>query len=89
MAERMSNWQPIETYVPKADIRESVLLSDGKWVCEGYWHDEKGVWLPEGDVDDGSPGSGQYLYPTHWMPLPEPPTSPSSDSRSRNGAPRE
>lgn len=67
----MSDWQPIET-APKADF-ERILLSSATWPYPaiGYWDSEEHVW-----ADDDGPWA--YLnpedQPTHWMPLPEPPS---------------
>ena len=51
-----------------------ILLSDGKWVCEGYRCEEddrrdqfyhaNGHWTDAHDAQ---------IYPTHWRPLPTPP----------------
>ena len=47
---------------------------DGEPIQVGHWYGDIG------DVDQGFNDSGAYfvhapLRPTHWMPLPEPPTS--------------
>ena len=63
----MHKWQPIET-APKSN--ETVLVADGP-----------AVWLARPDNYRGkTPGryrttSGAYVRPTHWMPLPPPPTN--------------
>lgn len=74
----ISGWQPIET----APLHEVVLtlhkqdlypvpaykMTDGKWRRE--------MEGPE-DLDQPQPGRYEELYraPTHWMPLPEPPSA--------------
>jgi hypothetical protein len=63
-------WQPIET----APMRNSVL------VC--FWNHD--VLIAMRDDVDGSDGFycahvGKLNRPTHWMPLPNPPSSPSSE----------
>lgn len=66
----MTDWQPIET-APK-DGEDTILFWDGK-VVVGFFLDNsrtarpwKGWRLHAGSA--WPPG-----YPTHWMPLPEPP----------------
>jgi hypothetical protein len=66
----MNGWKPIET-APKDGT--SILLSDGKWVGEGYYSEHSGgTWWEAGshwtDAHDGQ------IYPTHWQPLPPPPS---------------
>lgn len=70
-------WRDMES-APKDGTDVLIGHAGERWVCSGYLlHDRgDGYWLETGDVDDGSPGSGNYLYPTHWMPLPAPPTEP-------------
>lgn len=64
-------WQPIET-APKDGTE--ILLSDGACVSIGGW-------LSRQDVGDECPfgtDPGWWAVachnPTHWMPLPDPPT---------------
>jgi hypothetical protein len=77
----MSDWQPIET-APKDGTW--LLLAGGK--CEGDEGDEgrivSGQWAGGTDprwqfawYDSGY--YGEYSDPSHWMPLPAPPASPS------------
>lgn len=54
------SWKPIET----APLHEPILMLMKYGAIQGRW--------------DGEVGSGYYWqdmewYPTHWMPLPEPP----------------
>ncbi|MEO0943239.1 MAG: DUF551 domain-containing protein [Pseudomonadota bacterium] len=68
-------WQPIET-APK-DGTEVILFYwwyiDGGLVTAGYWHpvfdDVKGGFWYADLVNAGA------ADPTHWMPLPEPPSN--------------
>ena len=69
------DWQPIET-APR-DGRFLVWLADEQVMTVGAYRavdrdtpDERVVaWLPEFDV-------GAFWHiPTHWMPLPPPPTT--------------
>jgi hypothetical protein len=68
-------WQPIET----ADVpaKEAVLL----WWP--YWSDRAtvgyrlfGKWYAEAALSDGD-----YVPPTHWMPLPAPPAQPTGGAQ--------
>ena len=83
-------WQPIET-APKAEFMEPnhlILVCDAdvhpddfsSEITMAFWADG-GSWdLPEpGWYDWNSPGGScgewELIKPTHWMPLPEPPTA--------------
>lgn len=76
----MSEWQPIKT-APKsgepwpARTTTEVLLTDGNSIYLGFWN---GHSWDDGDFHDDM---GEM---THWMPLPELPTSPP-DTGGRNG----
>jgi len=61
----MSEWQPIET-APK----DGEILLSGQWLS-GTWEVRIGRWLVHRWP---FVGEGQ---PTYWMPLPDPPRSPS------------
>ncbi len=55
-----AQWQPIETAWRAHGNR--VLVTDGNYVGQGFWHSREEAWL---DCDG--------IVPTHWMALPEPP----------------
>ena len=64
------NWQPIET-APKDGTHILLARTDSEWVCQGrYVCDDKGWYELNNDASDHWGGE---IYPTHWMPLPEPP----------------
>ena len=57
-------WIPVTERLPESG--ERVLVSNGKgFVCEAYLSERK-RWMRHGCIVD-------YITPTHWMPLPEPP----------------
>ena len=64
----MADWQPIET-APRdwSDVLLYVpdLASDWRHVCEGYYDADEAIWRSPVFLS---------VKPTHWMPLPEPPT---------------
>lgn len=64
----MSEWQPIET-APKWPGYEALILFDGKRVFTG-WKGDGGQWYCDQFADHLS----EIDPPTHWMPLPEPPS---------------
>lgn len=71
------SWQPIET--APIGTPETILLSDGKFVGEGFWHDGsqchghagQAGWFWESDRVGLL--TADNAFATHWMPLPEPP----------------
>lgn len=65
-------WLPIETWRADASgVDETVLLSDGAIVFFGYCMGE--TWY------DAVQDAGVPSFPTHWMPLPEPPLPDTGD----------
>lgn len=68
----MQDWQSIET-APKDGSK--ILLADysgfaargtdGVWICSGRWLSPEGYWWD---------GIERLYTPTHWQPLPTPPT---------------
>jgi hypothetical protein len=86
---RTHGWQPIETaprgvevllFEPASDRYKSLGLSHkrsdhGGGIFTGIT-DEHGFWSYSfmGDKDERDTYFGDSVNPTHWMPLPEPPT---------------
>lgn len=83
----MSDWQPIETapeneavliYDPYEHFGEGAFLSQSRPECfvaireGGRWTSDL-VEFEYGWASTGSYTVTQELFPTHWMPLPEPP----------------
>jgi len=66
------DWQPIETLSLEGALKFNCLVSDGKYVWEAWYDCERnGFYAPNGEHGD------EYecqLFPTHWMPLPAPPS---------------
>jgi DNA-binding XRE family transcriptional regulator len=62
-------WQPIET-APKDG--EAVLLGHSNASFSGWWDQRSGGWV-DGCTDAFDELS--HYEPTHWMPLPAPPSS--------------
>lgn len=76
LSDQVAGWQPIETAPRKAHIL--IACADGV-VREGYWgvadyNRSKKSWV-FGWVSH--PNSGDHK-PTHWQPLPAPPSSPAA-----------
>ena len=70
----MSNWQPIETALDGHDVVVPLfhLLAgrhkDGmRWIDVGLWNSVYECWQSVN-------GELRRLDPTHWMPLPKPPS---------------
>lgn len=75
--EARARWQPIATAPKDADVL--LLYLDGSGVLPGYWEGKR--WLA--CETSGLTGGGWHTEPTHWMPLPDPPSvlsGPVSDS---------
>lgn len=75
----MSEWQPIET-APKDGTR--IIMTNGAWVDFGWFSHSvwlgpraaKGAWVGD-DPRDGRGALDGIHEPTHWMPLPAPPST--------------
>ncbi len=65
----MSEWIPIsEGNEPTG----SFICGAVGWVCEGYFdHEHDGWWSANTHWTDAADGQ---IYPTHYQPMPEPPT---------------
>jgi hypothetical protein len=73
----MSEWQPIET-APK-DGATILGFADGDMAVVKWYQEDR---IPEGGywsltVCGAYAESGEW-WPTHWQPLPEPPSSPTA-----------
>ena len=76
-------WQPIET-AGKEDCVE-LLMYRPQYVCEiaiGYWSEQEQGWRAIGCETP-------YQQPTHWMPLPAPPSQTSIQPPPAAVGPRE
>jgi hypothetical protein len=80
---REVGWQPIET-APKDN---SILLTDGWSVGEGFWHDGSECYGHRGkegwfwESDRGNLLIASNAHATHWMPLPPPPQEQSKETK--------
>ena len=71
-----SKWKPIETAPRDGTVILATWIVNkrrGKWTVQPVIF-SCGVWLHAWDEDADLP-----LGPTHWMPLPEPPTKGETD----------
>jgi len=72
----MSDWQPIAT-APK-DYRVRVLIYDASW-CGGAPRITATSWVGfrsvNGELVEEKGSFSGVTNPTHWMPLPDPPTT--------------
>lgn len=68
----MSRWYPIQDAPTNGDL---LILCEGDDVLTGYWNDATFVksWVVCDPSVDGV-GNIFAFNPTHWMPLPEPPS---------------
>ena len=75
----MTDWQPIET-APKDGTKillggtqypntEQDITRIGRWYHTGYSVPDNGTFI----LDVGNNTRIEGTFPTHWMPLPEPP----------------
>jgi hypothetical protein len=78
----VNKWQPIET-APKAAGVQVLLAGDGYggtgYVVSGYYDEDRDGWW-EANTHWTDAADGQ-VYPTHWMPLPAPPTTSDGNQK--------
>jgi len=65
------NWQPIETAPPQHLLFFGCTRHDKNVVWSG-WKAVNGTYYTD---------AGEISFPTHWMPLPEPPAQEIADDR--------
>jgi hypothetical protein len=71
VAALMPQWQPIET-APKNGT-SLILGAIGEKAVLGFWSQRRTYWLRLG-AQVGAQAEDR-IYPTHWMPLPDPPAA--------------
>lgn len=79
LAERKrSRWHPIET-APKDGTRFLAAEPDDGWLIGAFiWCKTSHVPLYGFHFTDGDPENWNIAKPTHWQPLPTPPTQESA-----------
>ena len=69
----MSEWQPIDTADKDTDV---IVYSEFDGVCTAYYDGEVDQWFRSGkSPHDFDFVTSDAVYPTHWQPLPAPPSS--------------
>lgn len=71
-------WQLIETY-PKNSLKVCgpwAILGhkEHKWIRFGRWYVQEGQWYYSGTNERQQWAQNRGEPPTHWMPMPTPPT---------------
>lgn len=72
-----SNWQPIET-APKDEKSFLLIFRKSGRICIAHWDAQKYHHRPNPFWKDFGPwgvGDMRRDSPSHWMPLPKPPTT--------------
>jgi hypothetical protein len=59
-------WVSVEERLPKENGGLFLVCDKHDRVCESAYDVEDDIWYRQ---------SGTVLYPTHWMPLPQPPVN--------------
>lgn len=66
-------WQPIET-ARRDGTKMDIWYRDGR-KTDVYWSDVQSWWCTDGYYGPVEPSPlALYPPPTHWQPLPDPPT---------------
>lgn len=71
-------WIKFQDQLP--EDRKQIIISGfindnhemGRWV-EAAWHDRGDFYTDEDDISGMNPAG--FYEPTHWMPMPEPPSA--------------
>ena len=69
MATKFGKWRPIET-APKDGTQIIIAVADADDEFEpgwAFWSERFNNWMIP------TTARGYEMYPTHWMPMPEPP----------------
>ncbi|QIG75047.1 DUF551 domain-containing protein [Rhizobium phage RHph_I3_18] len=73
-------WQPISTYhaADKFTQVEHILCghAEGKWIRMGRYYPEMKRWYYSGTNERSQWAQVEGDAPTHWQPLPKPPSDP-------------
>ena len=83
-------WQPIDTAPKKGNVL--LFLGEDK-ICVGYWDAcyAEGGWGYNGNsgwvIDGGEECALFHADPTHWMPLPNKPTTETPSLADSMGSP--
>ena len=80
----VSAWEPIDTAPADGNCLVAVETDDGWWVGQ-LERDSYGNWIHEGEP---TYCHGYYFKPTHWMPLPAPPSTQQAVSQDAVDAAR-
>lgn len=77
----MSDWRDIST-APRDALKvtsETLLLAhaEKKWIRFGKWYVQEGCWYYSGTNERSQYAQVRGDDPTHWMPLPTAPNTPS------------
>ena len=62
-----SEWIPVSERLPGEDVDVLAVEEDGRMLVVRLYHGRWGSSFGSGGPTDGR------AWPTHWMPLPEPP----------------
>lgn len=78
---KVGGWISVDERLPEPNVE--VLCAGQGWgnpfVTACYYDDERREWYPINTHWTDSTGSAQY--PTHWMPLPPPPTTSAGSGK--------
>lgn len=87
LRERVGAWRPIETAPDEpflGALVASPLDAGGFFIEEAWWDHERQEWWPANT--EHTDAHGCPVYPTHWQPLPNPPTQQEPARREGDAA---